>query len=422
MHRRRRLSWAVIGTAVGLLIAACGGSSSGGGTTTGDGGSAGSAVRGVTATSITVGSLVNAKSFAGAAEGAQARFDRANRDGGIDGRTIKFLGHSDDGGDPTTDQTLTRKLIDSDKAFAVVPVVSDNFLPQSSDQLVQAQVPYVGWGFMPGFCGPTWGFGFNGCLSSPTYLNSSLLDAATAAVNRTPADTSYAFQGEDDTAAKAGVAGVTAIVNSRHEGKIVYSKSNVPAGGGVTDWTPYVQPIIAANPDIVMEFMDFASEVAFNAAIHAAGYKGTVVNFDTYVPGLLQSQKSMADALAGVTVTTQIPPVEGGSPVITQIENDLKAAGLPTTLSLGELVGWFSADEFVQMLQAVGPNLTPTTFNDVINGKGWTYKPLDGDLGPVTFPADHNKPQPCSAVVTVENGQYKQLAAMKCFEVVSATG
>ncbi|MGH8984147.1 MAG: ABC transporter substrate-binding protein [Acidimicrobiia bacterium] len=416
-----------VGLALVLVAAACGDDDDGGDAsapTTTDGGrvattGAGGAVRGVTDTAITVGALVNEASFAGAANGARARFERANAEGGVHGRTIDFLGSSDDGGDAQTDQSLTRELIDSDQVFAVVPVVSEAFLPQSSDLLVEDQVPFVGWGFMPGFCGTEWGFGFNGCLINPEFRNSSLLDAALRANDLELATARIAIQAQDISSARAGLAGVEGIIDARGEGDLVYSKVNVPSAGQVTDWAPYVQPILDSDPDIVASFLEFGNEVAFSAAIHAAGYDGPVVNFQLYVPGLLDAQPDVAAALEGTQIVTPVPPLESDTPAVEQITADFEAAGIEGSPSLGGLVGWFSADQFLQMLEAVGPDLTPESFVATVNGRGWTYDGPDGGVGAVSFPDGHEQPQPCSAMVIVRDGAYDALTPMECFEVIT---
>src|SRR5688572_802143 len=143
---------------------------------------AGLPLRGVTDTSITVGGISQLQNFTGIDVGAQARFDRANEEGGVNGRTIEFVGVRDDASDSTANLSLTRELVESDEVFAVLPVASANFLPQSTDFLVENETIFMGWGFMPGFCGPN-GFGFNGCLIGNGIVdgypyNSSLVDGA----------------------------------------------------------------------------------------------------------------------------------------------------------------------------------------------------------------------------------------------------
>ncbi|HEX7097375.1 MAG TPA: hypothetical protein VF183_15920, partial [Acidimicrobiales bacterium] len=69
-------------------------------------------------------------------------------------------------------------------------------------------------------------------------------------------------------------------------------------------------------------------------------------------------------------------------------------------------------------LEAVGPNLTPETFDEVING-GFTYKPT-GDpmgIGPMEYPRDHDQPAPCAALVRVNGTKYEPVLPLKCYEV-----
>ena len=55
---------------------------------------------GITPTSVKVGGLGWALEYGGADVGARARFARANASGGVNGRTIDYVGFRDDGGDP----------------------------------------------------------------------------------------------------------------------------------------------------------------------------------------------------------------------------------------------------------------------------------------------------------------------------------
>ena len=62
---------------------------------------------------------------------------------------------------------IAKSLVQSDKVFAMLNV-STALLPATSDFLEQEKVPYIGWGFMPGYCGSKYGFGLNGCLNGTT--------------------------------------------------------------------------------------------------------------------------------------------------------------------------------------------------------------------------------------------------------------
>ena len=117
--------------------------------------------RGVTDTSIKVGGLGYSFVYGGADIGAKARFQRANDAGGVNGRTIDYLGFTDDGGDPTAGTAAATKLVEQDGVFAVVPTVTPDLA--ASTYLVDQKVPYFGWALSSNFCGNPYGFGFTGC-------------------------------------------------------------------------------------------------------------------------------------------------------------------------------------------------------------------------------------------------------------------
>jgi hypothetical protein len=58
---------------------------------------------------------------------------------------------------------------------------------------------------------------------------------------------------------------------------------------------------------------DFATAIKLKAAIIAGGYKGTVYDYTTYIPGLLESSKDTAAALEGGYSNTQFPVSEKAS-------------------------------------------------------------------------------------------------------------
>ena len=116
---------------------------------------------GVTDTSIKVGGLGYSFVYGGADIGAKARFQRANDAGGVNGRTIDYVGFTDDGGDPTAGTAAATKLVEQDGVFAVVPTVTPDLA--ASSYLVEQKVPYFGWALSSNFCGNRYGFGFTGC-------------------------------------------------------------------------------------------------------------------------------------------------------------------------------------------------------------------------------------------------------------------
>ncbi len=117
--------------------------------------------RGVTATTIRVGGLRSLPNYAGSEIGAQVVFDKVNEAGGIAGRTFEYVTTVDDQNNNDANVAAAKKLVEDEKVFAVVPVISNFFAGASV--LRKARVPYFGWGFHDAFCGHKEAFGFGGC-------------------------------------------------------------------------------------------------------------------------------------------------------------------------------------------------------------------------------------------------------------------
>lgn len=382
------------------------------------------AVRGVTDTSIKVAGICPITSptggYPGCDVGAKARFAAVNRAGGINGRKIDYIGTEDDNDNGAKNLDLSRKVVENDKVFAVVPDLGQGFLPASSDYLDSNQVPSVGWGFMPGQCaGPqTYGFGFNGCVLPPsgTIVNSSL---AAPVVQKLGKDKTYAIISDDTEASSAGIKLIVAAF--REAGAtVVYSKANVPTSDNV-DYTPFIQDLMTSDhggaPDVVVTNGRFQNTVGLSGGLKAAGFKGDLFNYIAYVPGLLQNSADTAKALDGAYVMTQFLPTEFGGKNIDQMKADVAAVAPGAPILLGTALTYWSADVFVQMLEAAGKDLTPETFGKTING-GWTYKP-SGDpigIGAVSYPKDHAEATPCSALVQIKGTKYVPISPMKCYE------
>ena len=254
--------------AVGLLAAACGSSSkpaangssstTAGNVATGDinqivksdplSGAVGSGLtRGVTASSVKIGCVIDAKSFAGFEDGAKARFDRENAAGGVNGRKIDFLGCNDDTANPQQDVSLHKQVVEQDGAFGLL--TSEPVTPQAAfDYLNQHQVPYTGWGFLPGFCGTRWGFGYSGCLVGDTATQAvphavadmSIVSSVIQAAGMKGSDVRLAVQNQDTEVAK--IAETLYKTVWQHAGaKIVYLGHNLPSPGPTSDYTPFVR-------------------------------------------------------------------------------------------------------------------------------------------------------------------------------------
>jgi ABC-type branched-subunit amino acid transport system substrate-binding protein len=387
--------------------------------------------RGVTATSVKVGCFGQISQFAGLEDGIKARLTRANAAGGVAGRTINFTGCQDDGSSTQQNLQLARQLVEQNQVFATMGV-SANMLSGTTDYLNQNQVPFFGWGFLPGFCGTRWGFGYNGCLISDDtslahgVLQANLADAMVKASGLQPSAVRAGFSAGDDDSGKIGNIGYNKIYKQRGL-NIVYSEANVPAPGPPADFSPFVNAILAANPNILLVSTAFPSVAGMHAALAAAGYKGFAVNFTDYVPGLLDASPQLASSLEGAYISSQIVPQEQNTEWTQQESKDLmavnaKAGGL---ITLGAAIGYAEAEMFVEQLQAIGQNLNTKTFDDTINGGSFTFAPpQSGGPGVLQYPSGHQIPADCAAIMKVVNKKYVVQLPFQCYDspIVRGTG
>lgn len=410
--------WLAVLAVFAALAAGCGGdddgaSGDGGGSETTAGAGGGGSGGEPSGDEIVVGGVAQVEFYPGLDTGFEARIERANREGGVHGRQLRFLGTTDDGSSPDANLSAVRSLVQNEDVFAVLPVASAVFLPQSSDFLVQEGVPYVGWGFMPGFCGSDWGYGFNGCLSNYDVTATSLAEPAVEVTGEDASDLRVAIQSGDDESGDLGRT-VQAAAFEELGAEVVYNEADLPVAGGVTDYTPFVQAILESEPDVVVLSTDFPGAVGLSGALTASGYEGVVQSFVTYVPGVLDEQPDVAAALEGTYVNVQIPPQEDESPAIAQIEEDLEAIGEDTFITFGAAIGYWQADLFVQALAAAAEP-TPEALQEVMTG-GFTYEAPEGYLDGLEFPAALTEPAPCAALVRVEDGEYTSAVPFDCYE------
>ena len=357
--------------------------------------------------------------FPDTATGFQARITRANAEGGIGGRMIKFIGAQDDGGTAATDQQIVQSLILNDHVVAIAPITTVGLSAASSDFAVQNHTPMLGWSFLPNMCGSPWVYGFNGCLVNSKILNSSLMDPIIGVLG----GASKFASPSRPTTTRSGPRPRRSIRRSCRSGvvpRFITSRTSPTADS--VDYTPFVQAILKSKANLVINGVIFSQAIALAGALKAAGYTGAIQDFQTYAPGLL-SQANVASALEGEYIDAQIPPQESQTPAIKQLEKDLVAIGKPSMISLSDQIGYWTGDLFVQMLKATaaaGRPLTGDGIEQTVNA-GFNYTPtLDGGVGAQKFPEAENVPTPCASLIQVKNKQYTVAVPFKCYENLPA--
>lgn len=381
--------------------------------------------RGITSTSIKIGCEFNGTAFAGADDGYKARFERANRDNELGGRKINFTPCQDDGENTQNNLTIAKRLVEQDQVFAVMSI-SANQLPGTTDYLNAQEVPYFGWGFLPGFCATRWGFGFNGCLVSGyqgaahTVYQSALADPIIKSSGLAAKDIKVGIQQGDDDSGKFAKPTYQKIWTAKGA-TVVYNETSIPVPGPPADFTPFVQATLKANPNVVVTSTAFTDVGGYSAALAQGGFKGKNYNFVAYVPGLLGTAPQLAAALEGTYIDTQIVPQEQQTDWIKQIETDLVAVNAKAgkLITLAESIAYGQAEMLVEQLKAVGKDLNTKTFDEKVNGGSFTFSPPQaGALGSIAFPAGHFIAADCAAIVKVENKTYKVDQPFACYPSV----
>jgi branched-chain amino acid transport system substrate-binding protein len=366
--------------------------------------------RGVTATSIKVAGLGSSSLYGGADVGAKARFQRANDAGGVNGRTIDYLGFTDDGADPNLGLQGATKLVEQDAVLAVVPTITPDL--GAATYLVQHRVPYFGWALSSNFCGNRYGFGFTGCLI-PKGVASNAWGTLVRKVLGAPGKAA-AIATEDTPSGQYELTSLTAGLKSA-KFKVVYGKSALTTPA-TADFNAVAKDILASNgghaPESIFVVGNISNVLGLQQALRAAGfYLGVFTNQLEYDPNLV------APAV-GSFVMVQTAPTESAptNPAIAQMIADVQkvAPGQPITQAVA--AGYWSADLFLAAVEKAGKKLTPASLVKAANTK-FTYEVAE-TVGPTTFPAAHSKPTPCGSLVTSNGIAYSVKVPYTCGAVV----
>jgi ABC-type branched-subunit amino acid transport system substrate-binding protein len=371
-----------------------------------------SATTGVTKTTIKVGGLGYSLLYGGADIGAKARFQRANDAGGVNGRTITYLGLADDGGDPAADTAGATKLARQDRVFAVVPTVAADLA--GAPVFVRQRVPYFGWALSSSFCGNQYGFGFTGCLVPPrtasnawgTLVVTALGGSATgkAAAILTEATPSGQYElGQ----LRAGLASVKL--------QVAYAQSLFPVLAS-TDYSAVAQAIMTSNggqpPSAVFVVGSISSVVGIQRGLNAAGYQGIFTNQLEYEPNLVAPTSG-----ASVAISTAATETASTNPAMAQLIADVQKVAPGAPIDQPVIAGYYSADLFLAAVTKAGKHLTVGTLLKAANRR-FTYS-VPNTVGPTKFPSAHSQPTPCGSLVASNGTAYTVTVPYLCGRVVA---
>ncbi|MFE1952520.1 ABC transporter substrate-binding protein [Streptomyces sp. NPDC059524] len=406
---------AITATVAALLLATACNSTATNDSPDGKGGTA----RGVSDDSIKVGGIVSMTTASGYSKkdtdlGAKARFARANAEGGVNGRKIDYLGAEDDGQDPAKNLAAARKLVQQDKVFAIAPMSSVTF--SGADFLQKQRVPTFGWGTLPSFCGPTYIYGFSGCLVpmpggtiSQTWPE-GLKDVTGGSEGRT-----VAILANDNDAGTFAIRTYKQSFASAGY-KVTYAKAAVPATSVPSDWSAYTKEMLRSDggkaPDAVVSVMQTPYNIGLFTAVKRTGFKGVLTDPTDYDPGLL-SKSATRQALDGVHVLLSFEPFESATADMKQFKADIKkaAGGKDVPLNMHMLTGYMSADLFLAIAEKAGKDLTVASFQQAAKGFSDT-KTLVGDR---QLPRGQKESFGCGALVQLKDGKYRVSSPFECY-------
>ncbi len=354
--------------------------------------------RGVTRSSVQVGGLVAGDPPGqGADLGAKARFERANRQGRVGGRTISYTGAS-----PVTDTAAAARL--ADEAFAVVPAVG---VAQDATTFSTERLPFVGVATSPEWFGNPWGFGITGATLSTRSKTGNpvwglqlraLLGGSKGKVVVVVTDT-------DPLGAIRAAETSTALRKAGFRVAAPVTLPVPPIDAAATARSLVVG--IAPPPAAVLLLTTSATAFAIAQQLAALGYTGTVGAGDSlYAPS--------APAFgAGLTALVPLAPIEADTPAIRRMIADVRSVDSAAVITPAVAEGYFAADFFLDVLRRVGRKLTAKRFVATANGEDYSYE-VAGTIGRSTWPAMHTQAIPCGALVQGDGTQYFMAEPYRC--------
>jgi branched-chain amino acid transport system substrate-binding protein len=332
--------------------------------------------RGVTADSIKVAVLASltgpsAPTFAGFYEAANARIQKENDAGGVNGRKITLV-KEDDKGDGATQVIVARDAIESQKAFSLLNVGQ---FDTSFGYLKGLNVPVMGGNpSQPAYANDRNFFGYNGAatLSYTTTALATRLKKAGA--------TNIGVVAHNSPGA---VAGAKAFVSAADKAglKVGVQRFDIPIG--TFDATAVAIQMKNAGIDSVYPVTLVTSGISVIKALKAQG-----VNLVTSAPGLVYDPTvypQLADLLQNAisNPANGTVPLELKTPAIQTYVDTMKKYATTVVPSQGFTTqGYIAADMLIRGLKESGKCVTQDGFIDSLrkvsgyDGAGLLVKPI----------------------------------------------
>jgi branched-chain amino acid transport system substrate-binding protein len=371
----------------------------------------GATVRGINGKVITIGGVATAKDpngtelFPGVCDGAKARLERANREGGVNGYTFKYVGCADDGQNPSNTQQQVQQKVEKDNVFALIPYTS--VVGKNAEYLSGKHVPYFGWGINAAdYCGwndKQFGFAATMAISCTTampgkaFFSSVGLETYLQGVKKDPKGLKVAFVGANQSASAVSINAFRQIgLNLGMD--VVYAKTPIPdtTSPPLTDYTPVAQEIISSGAQVaIMPLSSTGSVLGLIGALKKGGYTGDTLIF--FADSRLGPLAPQLDKVYAATGNYGVGSFD--SPQFQQVKADLAAIDSKASYDAsGTLTSYVSADLFLTALATVKGDLTTEAISHAIND-GLEYPALGNLVCATSWPAGHVVAANCQAMI-----------------------
>ena len=410
--RKRTATVLAVAVAAVVGLSACGSaksSSKKGGTTK----AAGAPIKLGVLTSLT-GSA--ASGFTTVEQGVKARLGLENAAGGVNGHKIDYVMADDQSTGPGA-VSAAKKLIQQDKVYGILE--NSPFFSAAAKTTTTAGVPVTGVSFD---AGPEW-----------TDKSATNIFDAYGYGDYTQLSTTWGKYFKLQGATKVGAVGyagsvsselaaIDAVESAKKAGlQGGYLNNTVPFGS--TNVGPVIQAIKASGTDAL--YLPVVPNTAFAIAVglKQAGVKLKSVVLATGYGGDLLASKDAVAAANGLDFSVIAAPVEMNTAGTKKFASALSTyAGVTTTPTFGEYIGWLTADLFISGLKLSGGNASSADFISKLRSSTWDgagmETPTDfANIKPTGAGLDQNN---CIYVVRLQGTTFKPLegASPVCGEPV----
>jgi branched-chain amino acid transport system substrate-binding protein len=361
---------------------------------------------GVSAKSVKIGYIFSetgaaSSTFKDAGKAFQARIDRANREGGVNGRKIETVIIDDKS---STNLAAAQDLVQNRKVFMVVNNSSFGFL--SYRYLLDEGVPVIGGGFDGTYYGQKGNESIFSASGNAAPISGLTYDYTTKVMKQKGATKVAALAYGASASSSDNAKTVQKYAVPGQGMKAVYTNTTVDFG--TSDVGPLVLGVKNAGANATYLPMVASTNIAI---VQGLQQNGVDIKANILATGYGQEllDSPAASTLGDNTLLWQgYVPVENKTKATKQFQADLKKQGVEGVPDYGDYLGYITADMAVTGLERAGKNPTRQSFVDNLHklgtydGAGLTCTKLDISL------ENYGKfaPTSCAYFETVKDGKF----------------